>query len=86
MERIILVPPGEILLTEFMEPRKISHAELAEKLDIPQSSLESIIEGKQNINEETAKRLSVYFATSIDFWLNLQSNYNLETAARFGGL
>jgi len=84
MERIDLIPPGEILLTEFMEPSGISQTKLAGDLDIPQSRIADIIKGQRGITVDTAMRLSVYFSTSINFWLNLQNNYDIEKAKRSG--
>lgn len=84
MERIDLIPPGEILLTEFMEPHGISQTKLAGDLDIPQSRIADIIKGQRGITVDTAMRLSVYFATTVKFWLNLQSNYDIEKAERSG--
>lgn len=84
MERIDLIPPGEILLTEFMEPNAVSQTKLAGDLDIPQSRIADIIKGKRGITVDTAKRFSVYFSTSINFWLNLQNNYDIEKAERSG--
>ena len=83
-ERIDLIPPGEILLTEFMEPNGISQTKLAGDLDIPQSRIADIIKGQRGITVDTAMRLSVYFSTSINFWLNLQNNYDIEKAERSG--
>lgn len=84
MERIDLIPPGEILLAEFMEPFGISQTRLAGDLDIPQSRIADIIKGKRGITVDTAMRLSVYFSTTVKFWLNLQSNYDIEKAERSG--
>ena len=82
MERINPILPGEILLTEFMAPNGISQTKLAEDLDISQKEIEDIVNGKRGITVDTAKRLSVYFSTSINFWVTLQNNYDLEKTAR----
>jgi len=84
MERIDLITPGEILLTEFLEPNGISQTKIAGDLDIPQSRITEIIKGQRAITVDTAIRLSVYFKTTINFWLNLQNNFDIEKAERSG--
>jgi addiction module HigA family antidote len=84
MERIELITPGEILLTEFLEPYGISQTKLAGDLDIPQSRITEIIKGQRAITVDTAIRLSVYFKTTTNFWLNLQNNFDIEKAERSG--
>lgn len=84
MERIDLISPGEILLTEFLEPNNISQSKLAGDLDIPQSRIADIINGRRGITVDTAIRLSIYFQTTVNFWLNLQNNYDIEKAERSG--
>jgi len=86
MERIELIPPGEILLTEFLEPNGISQTKLAGDLDIPQSRITEIIKGQRTITVDTAMRLSVYFKTTVNFWLNLQNDFDIEKAERSGEL
>ena len=86
MERIELITPGEILLTEFLEPNGISQTKLAGDLDIPQSRVTEIIKGQRAITVDTAMRLSVYFKTTVNFWLNLQNNFDIEKTERSGGL
>jgi addiction module HigA family antidote len=84
MERIELVTPGEILLTEFLEPNNITQTKLAGDLDISQSRITEIVNGQRAITTDTAMRLAVYFKTTINFWLNLQNNYDIEKAERSG--
>jgi len=86
MERIALITPGEILLTEFLEPNGISQTKLAGDLDIPQSRITEIVKGQRAITVDTAMRLSVYFKTTVNFWLNLQNNFDIEKAERSGDL
>jgi addiction module HigA family antidote len=86
MDRIELITPGEILLTEFLEPNGITQEALADDLDMPLSRVVDIMEGQESITVDTAMRLSVYFGTSINFWLNLQNNYDIEKAERSGQL
>jgi addiction module HigA family antidote len=84
MERIELIAPGEILLTEFLEPNGISQTRLAGDLDVPQSRIAEIIKGQRAITVDTAIRLSLYFETTVNFWLNLQNNFDIEKAERSG--
>ena len=86
MEQIELIPPGEILLTEFLEPNGISQTKLAGDLDISQSRITEIVKGQRAITVDTAIRLSVYFKTTISFWLNLQNNFDIEKAERSGNI
>ena len=86
MERIELITPGEILLTEFLEPNGISQTRLAGDLDIPQSRVTEIVKGQRGITVDTAMRLAVYFKTTVNFWLNLQNNFDIEKAERTGEL
>jgi len=84
MERIELITPGEILLTEFLEPNNITQTRLAGDLDISQSRIAEIVNGQRAITVDTAMRLAVYFKTTINFWLNLQNNFDIEKAERSG--
>ena len=76
-----LIPPGEILLEEFLRPMKISQNKLAMDLRIPTPRINAIVNGKRAITADTALRLGKYFGTGPEFWLNLQSNYDLCVAA-----
>ena len=75
------IPPGEILLEEFMRPLGISQNKLARDLDVPVARINDIIHAKRRISADTALRLATYFETSAEFWLNLQTRYNLKIAA-----
>ena len=72
------IPPGEILLEEFMKPLDISQNRLARDVDIPVSRVAEIIKGKRTITADTALRLGEYFGTSAEFWLNLQAGFDLR--------
>lgn len=78
MKELLPVHPGEILLEEFMAPRKISIKALAEKTDISRELLVNIIKGKEPINEQVAIRLSEFFGNSVQFWLNLEAHFDVE--------
>jgi addiction module HigA family antidote len=72
--------PGEILLEEFLKPLALTQVALAEKLDISQNRLNEIIRGKRGVTADTALRLSKVFKTSPEFWMNLQTAYDLYEA------
>src|SRR6266436_5977232 len=72
------VHPGEILLTEFLEPLGVSQYQLAKAVDVPARRINEIVHGQRRISADTALRLSRYFGTSERFWLNLQARYDLE--------
>ena len=79
MENLIM--PGEILLEEFLRPMKISQNKLAMDIRIPTPRINAIVNGKRAITADTALRLGRYFGTGPEFWINLQSNYDLCVAA-----
>lgn len=79
------IHPGEILADELGEIG-ITATELARQIDVPANRISQIINGKRRISGDTALRLGHWFGTSAQFWLNLQSAYDLEVAeAAVGG-
>lgn len=72
------IHPGEILLTEFLEPMGISQYRLAKDLDVPQTRIADIVKSRRSITADTALRLAKYFGMSDSFWVNLQAHYDLE--------
>ena len=72
------IHPGEILLTEFLEPLGISQYRAAKSLGVPQPRISAITRGERGITADTALRLARFFGTSEEFWMNLQSHYDLE--------
>ncbi len=80
------VTPGEILLEEFLKPLEISQNSLARNLGIPPRRINEIVLGKRSITADSALRLGRYFQTSPEFWVNLQSHYDLETATKKLGM
>lgn len=74
------IPPGEILLEEFLKPMGISQNQLARDLDVTVSRVAGIIAGKRAITADTALRLASYFGMTAEFWINLQSEYDLRVA------
>jgi len=79
-KKLKLITPGDVLLTEFMQPLHISQNQLARDIDVPTSRINAIVKGKRSINADMALRLSKYFKTSAYLWMNLQSHYDLELA------
>ena len=71
--------PGIILLEEFLNPMELTQKELADHLDIPIQRINEIVRGKRGISSDTAWLLSGAFNTSPEFWLNLQSMYDLSS-------
>ncbi len=71
------IHPGEILGDE-LEEIGLSAKRLADLIQVPPNRLYQILSGKRNITADTALRLSQYFGTSADFWMNLQSTYELD--------
>ena len=76
--QIPLAHPGEILKEEFIKPLGITVNMLALELRVPANRLYAIAEGNRGITPDTALRLARYFGTSADFWINLQTHYDLE--------
>lgn len=78
------IHPGEILKDE-LDEIGISAAELARQLHVPENRMSEVIRGRRNITADTALRLSRWFGTSTEFWMNLQKNYELRKAAQEHG-
>ena len=74
------VHPGEVLLEEFIIPRKISQMELARKIKVPIQRVNTLINGKRDMSPETAILLAGFFETSPEFWMNLQTQRDLAIA------
>lgn len=72
------VHPGEILMKEFLEPMGITQYRLAKDINVPARRINEIAHGKRAITANTALRLSRYFGTSEQFWMNLQIRYDME--------
>jgi addiction module HigA family antidote len=80
----IAIHPGEHL-TEELKELGMSAAELARKLDVPTNRVTGILNGQRAITGDTALRLAHFFDTSAEFWLNLQSLYELRLAQKKAG-
>ena len=76
-----LIHPGEILMEEFLKPMNISQTKLAMDIHVPAPRINAIAKGTRAITADTALRLGKYFGTGPEFWINLQTNYDLCVAA-----
>ncbi len=74
------VHPGEMLREEFLLPMGITPHALAMALQVPATRIAEIVKEKRGITGDTALRLGLYFGTTAQFWMNLQSHYELEIA------
>jgi len=76
------IHPGEVLLTEFMEPLGLTAYRLAKDLRISAPRVNDLVRGKRGITADTALRLGRYFGNSAQFWIGLQSGYDLWIASK----
>ena len=74
------ITPGEVLIEEFLKPMEISQYRLAKDIHVPARRINEIVHGKRAITADTALRLSRYFGTTAQFWINMQATYELEVA------
>ncbi len=74
------ISPGEVLVEEFLKPLGISQSALARDLNVPVGRVSDIVQAKRAITPDTALRLAVYFNMTPEFWMNLQSHYDLKLA------
>ena len=72
--------PGEILLTEFLEPMGISQYRIAKAIDVPARRINEIVHGKRGISADTALRLSRALGLTEMFFINMQAHYDAEIA------
>jgi antitoxin HigA-1 len=71
--------PGEVLREEYLVPLSLTAYTLAQRLGVPRARIERIAREEKGISADTALRLGAYFHTTPEFWLNLQTKYELET-------
>jgi addiction module HigA family antidote len=76
------IHPGEILKSEFLDELGLSAYALAKALSVPTNRVTGIINGERAITAETALRLARFFGTTPEFWLNLQTHYDLTVTSR----
>ena len=74
------IHPGEILREEFLKPMNITAYELAKELHVPAPRINDIVLGKRGITADTAVRLARFFGTTEQFWMNLQTSYEVRRA------
>ena len=72
------IHPGEILIEEFLKPMGISQYRLAKDISVPPRRINEIVHGKRSISADTALRLGRFFGMPPQFWLNLQTRFDLE--------
>jgi addiction module HigA family antidote len=77
-KRLAPIHPGEVLLTEFLEPLGLTQYRLAKSLKVPARRINEIVHGARAVSADTALRLARFFGTSDRFWLNLQAAYDLD--------
>ncbi|AYD01977.1 HigA family addiction module antitoxin [Neorhizobium sp. NCHU2750] len=77
------IHPGEILRDLYLEPSDMTPYALAKKLKVPRTRIERIVAEKTGITPDTALRLAKFFKTSPEFWMNMQSSYDLKKQASF---
>jgi addiction module HigA family antidote len=76
------VTPGEMLKEEFLAAYGLSQNQLAKAVGISPNRIAEIVNNRRRITADTALRLSLYFANSAEFWMNLQTHYDLKMARR----
>ena len=76
------VHPGAILRDEFLKPMELSAYRLARDIKVSRPRLNDIVLGRRAVTTDTALRLARYFGTTPEFWINLQSRYDLDVAER----
>jgi antitoxin HigA-1 len=80
------ITPGEILDEDFLKPMGLSQYRLAKDIGVPARRVNEIVKGERAITADTALRLGRFFKMSAQFWLNLQSHYDLEVQSDRLGL
>ena len=81
-QRLPPVHPGEILRDEFLTPMELSVYRLAQTIKVSRPRLNDIVLGRRGVTVDTALRLGRYFGTMPEFWIHLQTRYDLDVAER----
>ena len=76
------IHPGEVLMEEFLQEFGISQNRLGREIGMSPRAINEIVHGKRSITANSALRIAKFFGTSPEFWLNLQTSYDLEEAAK----
>ncbi|TFD27170.1 MULTISPECIES: HigA family addiction module antitoxin [Cryobacterium] len=79
-DKLAPIHPGEVLMEDFIEALGITQNKLSVSIRVPPRRINEIVHGKRGISADTALRLAKYFGTSAQFWLNLQSQFDLDVA------
>ena len=79
-DKIPPIHPGEVLMEDFIKGFDITQNRLAVAIGVPPRRINEIVHGKRGISADTALRLAKYFGVSAQFWLNLQTRYELDLA------
>ncbi len=74
--------PGEILLSEYLEPMGVTQRELAIAIGVPYQRVNELVNRRRGVTPSTALRLSKYFGTTVELWLNFQLRWDLYHARR----
>lgn len=82
MKKLPNIHPGEVLLEEFLKPMNISQNRLARAMGISPRRINEIVQGQRAVTADTALRLARALGTSEQFWMGLQTDYDLEEARR----
>ncbi|MDX3929424.1 MAG: HigA family addiction module antitoxin [Shinella sp.] len=75
------IHPGEILRDLYLKPLDMSAGALAKKLKVPRTRIERLVAGQTGITTDTALRLAKFFRTTAQFWMNMQTSYDLKRSA-----
>lgn len=79
------IHPGEVLREEFLKPFGIGEESLAKNIGVATETIRRIVAENENVTAETALRLAKFFGTSAQFWLGLQSDYDLDVTREISG-
>ena len=79
-DKIPPIDPGEVLMEDFIKGFEMTQNKLAVAIGVPPRRINEIVHGKRGITADTALRLERYFGVSAQFWLNLQTRYELDLA------
>ena len=82
MRQLKNIHPGEVLKEEFLEPMGISVYRVSKETGLSQTRLSQVIKGKRRMSAETAVKLGKFFDMEPEFWMNLQSMYDIEDARK----
>lgn len=79
MKKLAPIHPGEVLQEDFLGPLEVTQNRVAIAIGVPPRRINEIVHGKRRVTADTALRLGRYFGTSAQFWINLQTRFDLET-------